>query len=328
MLIPIVLFLFLLSCGNEKEQLLLTVVEKGKSSVGFYTPEGKRIAGAKVDTFPHEMRFSSDRKYAYVTNNGSLRYTDTVEGGETVSVINLQTLQTEEPIRLHPYRRPHGIDLDPESGLLAVGVENPDRVLLVDPKKRKILKEFDNHGKTPHMVRLSKGARWIYASNVQSASVTGIHTGTGEFFSIPVGFKPQEAELSPDERILYVGCDQYIAVIDLTTREEVAQIPNGSNRMELIKNGEILVFASTKFGVGFADARSYQMIHHIDLPYKPYSLHVSDDEKLAFVSAEEQDIVYTVDVERMEILDQFRTPEGTRPDPVMMFNYSNQTLFQ
>ena len=325
------LFLLLLAgifaCSpRQQEQRLLAIVEKGISAIGFYSPEGERLAHINLDTIPHEMRFSPDRKYAFITNTGTLRYADSVDGGETISVINLQNLQKEEDILLEPYRRPHGVDIDPVTGYLAVGMENPDRVLLIDPVEGKILKDFDNRGKTPHMVTLSRGAEWIYVSNIASANLVGINTATGEHFTVEVGYKPQEIVLSPDESILYVGCDEYIAVIDAGKQKEIARISNGSNRMDLIRDGELLVFASTRFGVGFADAGKYTMIHHIDLPYKPYSLHVSENGQWAYVSAEEQDIVYTIGIEEMAIVDSFQTGPGFRPDPVQDFLVDKKVL--
>jgi DNA-binding beta-propeller fold protein YncE len=319
--------LITVSCSTEKnEQILLAVVEKGNGSLGFYTPSGERLAGVELDSFPHEMVFSPEREFAYVTNNGSLRYADSVEGGETVSVINLQTLEKEGDILLAPFRRPHGIDLDPVTGYLAVSVENPDRVLLIDPGKRSITDTFDNRGSTPHMVTLSSGAEWIYVSNVGSANVVGIERKARQSFSIDVGDKPQKMVLSPDEKILYVACDECISVLDIGQRKEIARIPNGSNRMDLVDEGNLLVFASNRFGVGFADAIRYTMIHHIDIPYKPYSLHVTADEKYAFVAAEEQDIVYTVSIADRVIVDSFRTSPGFRPDPLMEFRIDRKVL--
>ena len=244
---------------NKDRQTLLAVVDKGNSTLGFYTPSGERLTGVKLDTFPHEMRFSPGREFAYVTNNGSLRYVDTVNGGETVSVINLQTLEKEEDILLAPYRRPHGLDLDPVTGTLAVSVENPDRVLLIDPGKRAIIDTFENRGRTPHMVTLSRGAQWIYVSNVLSANVVGIETKTRKSFSVDVGDKPQEMVLSPDEKIMYVACDECISVIDIGQHKEITRIPHGSNRMDLVDRGKLLVFASNRFGMGFADAVRNEM---------------------------------------------------------------------
>ena len=328
-LVGLLLFLGLtaFSCSMIKDgQILLAVVEKGNNSLGFYTPSGERLAGVKLDTFPHEMCFSADKGLAYVTNNGSLRYVDTVDGGETVSVINLRTLEKEDDISLAPYRRPHGIDLDSVTGYLAVSVENPDRVLLIDPGKRSIIDTFDNRGSTPHMVTLSRGAEWVYVSNVGSATVVGIETKTRESFSVDVGENPQEMVLSPDEKIMYVACEECISVLDIGQQKEIARINNGSNRMDLVDQGKLLVFASNRFGVGFADAIRYTMIQHIDIPYKPYSLHVTADEKYSYVAAEEQGIVYTVSLEDRVIIDSFQTSPGFRPDPVMEFMVDKKVL--
>jgi hypothetical protein len=60
---------------------VLVVVEKGTGSVGFYSENGVRINTVKIGEYPHEIVCSADNKFAYVTNNGSLRYTDEVEGG-------------------------------------------------------------------------------------------------------------------------------------------------------------------------------------------------------------------------------------------------------
>lgn len=307
------------SCKKDDSSRILAVVEKGISSVGFYTTDGNHIKTLKLDTFPHEMRLSPDRKYAYITNNGSLRYKDSVMGGETISVINLHSLEKEENISLHPFRRPHGIDIDTQTGYLAVGVENPDKVLLIDPIRKKILKTFDCYGKTPHMVTISKGAGWIYVSNVQSANLVGINVNTGEHFSVDVGYKPQESVISPDNTLLFVGCDEHISVIDLGKKAVINKIPNGANRMELIENENLLVFSSTKYGIGFADAKTFRMLYHIDIPYKPYSLHLSENNSKAYVAAEEQDIIYEVSIADKKISRQFKLKKGVRPDPVMDF---------
>jgi DNA-binding beta-propeller fold protein YncE len=295
----------------------LVLVEKGTSSLGFYTAEGVHVKSIKLDTFPHEMRLSPDRRLAYITNNGSLRFTDDVLGGEVISVVDLTNLKKKEDIHLAPFRRPHGIDIDPETGYMAVTCENPDQVLLIDPENDRILRSFNTGGKTPHMVTISKGAKWLYVSNVESGNLVGIHCKTGESFSIDVGFKPQESVLTSNESTLFVGCDEYIAIIDLGKRTVIDSIPVGANRLELIDKKDLLIFSSTRNGIGFANAVTFDLIHHIDIPYKPYSIHLSEDESLAYVAAEEQGIVYTVDIHKRRIIDYFKTSPGKRPDPVM-----------
>lgn len=321
-------FLIFVSCKTEKDYTLpnertkvLTIVEKGTSSVGFYTEEGELIKSLKLDTLPHEMRLSADRKFAYITNNGSMRYADEVEGGNTVSVINLQTMEKEEDIILDPFRRPHGIDIDHTTGYVAVAVENPDQVLLIDPSSKKIIDQFDNHGDTPHMVTISEGAEWMYVSNVNSANMVAINTKTKEYYSVDVGTKPQESAVSPDKKTLYVVSNDYTSVIDLETRKETHQIPGGGNRLELVNNGALLLISATtpRKGVSFVDTEDFQRIDHLDIPYTPFSIHVSEDEHYAYVSAEEQNIIYTVDVEKRKIVKKFKVENGLRPDPVQSF---------
>ena len=310
---------FCISCGQRgalQVDKVLVVVEKGISSVGFYTEEGHRIKSLKLDTFPHEMRFSPDRRFAYITNNGSLRFNDEVEGGHTISVVNLQQMTKEADIDLGMFRRPHAIDIDPVTGYLAVGVEQPDQVLLIDPTTGETIGKFDNHGRTPHMVTLSEGAEWLYVSNINSGNLVVINTDTREYQSIEVGYKPQQSVLSPDGKVLYVGCNDYISIIDLERRQEVKRIPCGANRMELIRNGTILVFSSVRNGIGFASTRTGEMIHHLDIPYKPYSIHISENEQYAYAAAEEQNVVYVVDIATMKLVRTMYMGAGIRPDPV------------
>jgi hypothetical protein len=70
-------------------QSTLAVVEKKAGKVGFYTVEGKRIGEVQTGAFPHEMVFSPDRRFLYVTDNGMLWMTDKGEGGNTITIIDV-----------------------------------------------------------------------------------------------------------------------------------------------------------------------------------------------------------------------------------------------
>lgn len=320
--------LLLWSCAHHEtnqaslqQTRVLAVVEKGTSSLGFYTEQGQLINSLKLDTFPHEMRISGDRRKAFVTNNGSLRYIDEVQGGNTISVINLQKMEKEEDIVLDPYRRPHGIDIDYETGYLAVSVENPDQILLIDPDQRKIIGEFDNHGDLPHMVTISQGAEWLFVSNVVTANLVVINTKTKEHYSIDVGENPQESEPSEDQKTLFVVCSNYTSVIDLEQKEEISRIPVGGNRLELIQNGEMMLVSasSPRTGISFVNTSTLETINHIEIPYTLFSIHVSENEEYAYASAEEQNIVYVIDIPSRKIIRKFKVAEGIRPDPVQSF---------
>lgn len=115
---------------------VLAVVEKIGGSVGFYADDGKRVAGVKVGTHPHEIVLSPDRKTAYISDNGILWMTEAGEGGNTISVVDVASRRKLGVIDLGQYRRPHGMAVDAQSGRMVVTIENPDGLLLVDPVAR------------------------------------------------------------------------------------------------------------------------------------------------------------------------------------------------
>jgi len=147
-----VLFGTLVSANAFAQKAAFAVVEKIAGEVGFYTADGKRISGVKVGTHPHEIILSPDKRYLYVTDNGILWMTNPGEGGNTISIIDVARRQKAGVIDLGKYRRPHGIDIDPKSGRMAVTIENPDGMLLIDPVKRQVLRKIDVQGEDPHMV--------------------------------------------------------------------------------------------------------------------------------------------------------------------------------
>jgi len=68
-------------------QSTLAIVEKKAGKVGFYTEEGRRIGEVQVGRYPHEIAFSPDRRFFYVTDNGMLWMTDPGAGGNSISII-------------------------------------------------------------------------------------------------------------------------------------------------------------------------------------------------------------------------------------------------
>src|SRR5438477_2148600 len=117
---------------------VLLISQKAESSVGFYTPEGKKLAAAPVGLHPHEMVLSNDGRYLYTTDNGTMRIEQAGTGGNTVSIVDVRARQKVGEISLGKFRRPHGIDIDRNTGRLAVTTELPDQLLIVDPVARKV----------------------------------------------------------------------------------------------------------------------------------------------------------------------------------------------
>jgi YVTN family beta-propeller protein len=298
------------------------VLQKAASSLGYYAPEGQVLATVGVGQHPHEMVFSPDGKYLYVSDNGTMRIEQAGTGGNTISIIDVNARKKIGEISLGEYHRPHGLDIDRKTGRLAVTTELPDQLLLVDPVKRTIVKKFDTKGKTSHMVTLGPNGTWAYVSNSSSGNVAAIHLTSGEVKLIPTGTRPEGSVLSRDGKELYVANREAasITVIDTARQQPVASIATdkGPVRIALTPDGKTLVYGVMHDKrVAFADPATRRETGYVLLPNEPVSCTVSRDGKLAFASAEQADTVYVVSIEQKKIIGEIKTTKGSGPDPVL-----------
>jgi YVTN family beta-propeller protein len=316
------LFAFAVLAASANAQQPLLVLLKGASALAFYTPDGKLTTTVPVGQHPHEMVLSADRRYAYISDNGTMRIEQPGEGGNTISIVDLTEHRRVGVIDLGKYHRPHGIDLDKAMGHLVVTTEAPDQLLLLDTSKRSVIRTFDTKGKTPHMVTLGPGAHYAYVSNATSGNVSAIELKTGKVTLIATGKRPEGSVLSHDGRELYV-CnrdDNTITVIDTHANKAIALIGTcqGPVRIDITPDNEKLVYACMKEKrLGIADAKTRKQLDYALVTENPVSLHLSRDGKIAYASAEEQDSVYAVSTVDRRIRLDFKTPPGSAPDPVL-----------
>src|SRR3954452_17492571 len=104
------LFLFssVLLFGQDSTLLIL---QKGGSSLGYYSAAGDYLATVPVGPHPHEMVLSSDGKYLYCTDNGTMQIEQAGKGNNTISMVDVAA-RKRIGISLGNFRRPHGIDID------------------------------------------------------------------------------------------------------------------------------------------------------------------------------------------------------------------------
>ena len=303
-------------------QAQLLVLHKAASTLGFYSPEGKLLAAVPVGRHPHEMTLSSDGRLVYITDNGTMRIEDAGQGGNTVSIVDIAARKKVGEIPLGEFHRPHGIALDAAGGRLLVTCEAPDRLLIVDPAARRVVKVFETQGKTAHMVALGAGGRFAYVSNAGSRSIAAIELATGKVRLIPTGERPEGSVAAPDGRRVYVVNReaQRIAVIDTATHTAAGEIATGRGpvRVGLTPDGNTLVYALIHDeAVEFADVRAGKVIGRVKLGGRPVSLSVSPDGRRAYAAAQDQDTVYVISVPDHKILRSFKTAPGAGPDPVL-----------
>ena len=316
--------LFAVAALALAEPAHLLVLQKGASSLAWYTPDGKLQSSVPVGQHPHEMVFSRDKRYVYTTDNGTMKIEQPGTGGNTVSVIDVVSKKRIAQISTGEFRRPHGIDIDPATGHLAVTTELPDKLLIIDPEKRSIVRTYDTKGKTSHMVTFGPGGKFAYVSNSSSANVAAIRLSDGAVTLIPTGTRPEATALSPDGRVLYV-CNREsatVSVIDTAKNAVIATVETGKGpvRGKVTPDGKQFVYALMHDQqIGILDAARKQR-GTIQLKGPIVSLNLSPDGRTAYASAEDEDTVFVVSVPDRKVVRTFKTASGAHPDPVVEYS--------
>ncbi len=313
--------LLLLFTPAGAQQAPLLILHKGASSLGFYALDGTHVASVPVGLHPHEMIRSADGRFLYTTDNGTMKIEETGAGGNTVSIVDVPARRKVGEIPLGDYRRPHGIDLDPQTGLLYVSCELPDQLLAIDPKARKVVRTYQTQGKTAHMVKLGPGARWAYVSHSNSANVGAVELATGRVRLIPTGARPEGSALSPDGKLLYVVNREgaRITIIDTGAQRAVGAIATGKGpvRVQVAPDGTIVYALMHDKAVGIADANSRRQLASVALGGNPVSLALSPDGTLAYAAAQDLDTIYVVSVRERKLVRRFQTAPIMFPDAIL-----------
>ena len=313
---------FLLSCtpAAAAEMPYIAVIEKVAGAVGFYSESGAQLAQVKVGPFPHEAVRSQDGRYLYVSCNGVLWMTEDSLGNNTIAVVDVRAMKKLYDIDLGKFHRPHGIAFA-GANLLAT-IERPFGLIMVDPAARRVLRDYDVKGKSPHMVIPFDGGKRAFASNADSDSLAVVDIASGAARTIPTGAHPQGGVLSPDGKRLYLTCTNanQIAIIDTGQLKVTGTIATGKGpaRVAVTPDGRTLVYnLQYEPGVGFADIAARKQVAMTPLSGRPLSLTMTRDGRRAFAGIQDQDKVVFVAVASRKIERTIATPKGSGPDPAI-----------
>ena len=300
----------------------LAIVEKVWGQVGLYTASGERLAGVKIGQYPHEIVMSPDKKLLYISDNGILWMTEAGEGGNTISIVDIEKRERVGVISLGENRRPHGMALDPATGRILVTTENPDGLLLVDPVARKVVRRYDVKGGAPHMVLFGPRSAWAYVSNTKTNTIAAVQIASGAVKVIPTDPWPQGGALSPDGKRIYLTNrdGDSISILDTAEHARIGTIKVGKGpaRVAITPDGKRLVYnLGNANAVAFADIATRKELVSVPIGGQPLSLTLSNDGKLAYAGIQDQDKVAVISVAERRLLRMFATPKGSGPDPVL-----------
>lgn len=316
--------IFLVAATLAAQSPVLLVLQKGASSLGFYSMDGKPLATIPVGKHPHEMVYSPDGRYLYCTDNGTMRIEQAGTGGNSISMIDLEARKRVAQISLGEFRRPHGIDIDPVTGNVLVSTELPDKLLIVDPTQRKVVRTYDTKGETSHIVRLSRDRKTAFVSNARSANVAAIDLDSGAAKLITVAERPEGSVLTRDGRYLYVvsRVGNRLSVIGTQKLEKLKEFPTGAGpvRIALTPDEKYAVYGLLGGqAVEWIDTATGQIAGHVKLDTEGaeiVSLNLSPDGGTAYAAAQDSDLVFGVSLATKSVVKRIKLPAGSGPDPV------------
>ena len=313
--------LWLAAACSAAEKPYLAIVEKVAGAVGFYTEDGRQVGHVPVGPFPHEAVLAPDGRTLYVSVNGVLWMTEDAMGMNRISIVDVAGMRKTADIDLGRFYRPHGIAILPSGQLLAT-TERPFGLILVDPNARRVVRDFDVKGKSPHMVMPAADGKLAFVSNSDSDNVAAIDLGAGTTSLIATAAHPQGGVLSRDGTRLYLTSTNgnEIVIIDTRERERMGSIPTGKGpaRIALTPDGRTLVYnLQYEPAVGFADIPSGKQTAMVPVAGRPLSLTMTRDGRRAFAGLQELDKVAIISVKERKVERVLDLPKGTGPDPVI-----------
>jgi DNA-binding beta-propeller fold protein YncE len=301
---------------------LLVVVQKGDASLGFFDPmEGQERHRIELDPFPHEFVVSADQRYAYIAHFGLALAEDQGQGGNLVSVVDLNRRQRLRSFDCGQYRRPHGITLDGHNRLYVLS-EGTNRLLVATrPDTREFDRVLPTAGEGSHIVTSKRDGSIAFCSNMISNTVSAVFPlqPDRDPVVLPVGTRPEGSVLDSAEQILYVSNRESaeisrIHVPTLNLLEPIRTRP-GPVRVCWDHHGRLLVPLYHDASLAIVDPCTADAQIHVELPAKPISVSFDASMGWALTSTLNNEVCI-IDVARREVVRQIKTRDD--PDPTAL----------
>jgi YVTN family beta-propeller protein len=308
----------------------LLVVNKGEATVSVVdVREAREVTRIPTGHAPHEVAVSPDGRTAVVTNYGSGQ-----EPGNTLTVIDLVTLEATATIDLGEQRRPHGIAWLPDGRRVAVTTEGNGTLTVVDVAARRVEAAIPTGANVSHEVAVTPDGTRAFVANIGSGSVTVIDLEAGSVIrSIATGRGAEGVAVSPDGREAWVSnrAENTVTVLDARSLEVVATLESADFPIRVVftpggeralvtnaRSSELRVFdATTREASGVVEIRApvaegRTQVIAFEGSASPIGVLGDPDGRHAYVAAASADAVAVVDLETGRVLRLIGV--GTEPD--------------
>ncbi len=297
----------------------LLLIDKLGSHIRFFDPTTfKERSSIAVATKPHDFVLTADKKTAYVPLYGDGIFGRNPNPGHEVAIVDMDTAKVVGSIDTSPYRAPHGIQIGPD-GMIYVASDLDRKLLIIDPKARKVTKAIDTEG-TTHWIGILPNGTKIYATNKNDPFVTVVDLKSGTVaskISVPGG--TEGIAVSPDGTrvIVMAHTEPGLVVINPATDAIVDRITlqnqkTGAYKAYFSPDGKRLMTmslgSSTINLFNTADLRGPQRT--LVVGKDPMGFAFSADGKTALSANHGDGSVSVIDLEKGQVVQQFNAGTG------------------
>ena len=297
----------------------LLLIDKMGGHIRFFDPaKFTERSSVAVATRPHDFVLTPDRKTAYVPLYGDGIFGRNANPGHEVVIVDMDTAKVVGSIDIAPYRAPHGIQIGPD-GMIYVASDLDRKLLVLDPKTRKMTKAIDTEG-TTHWIGILPNGTKIYATNKNDPFVTVVNLKTltvASKISVPGG--TEGIAVSPDGTrvIVMAHTEPGLVVIDPAKDTIVDRIALQSQKTSAYKayfspDGKRLLTMNLGSSVinifNAADLRGPQRTAVVGKD--PMGFAFSADGKTALSANHGDGTVSVIDLEKGQVVQQFQAGTG------------------
>jgi YVTN family beta-propeller protein len=145
----------------------LLVLHKGDHAMAIVDPSSGKVMGrVSVGQDPHELAVSDDGKLAFASNYGG----NSLQGGNSLSVIDIAGRKELHRVELSPLARPHGLWF--AGGKLYFTAEANLAIGRYDPATNKVDLLLGTGQERTHMVLVTRDLKTIFTSNVSANTIS------------------------------------------------------------------------------------------------------------------------------------------------------------
>ena len=282
---------------------------------------------------PHEIAVTADGRYAVITNYG-----DRSGPGNSLTILDLETVTVAKTIDLGLYQRPHGVAVLPSRDVALVTSEMSGMVILVDLKTGEVESAIPTEGRASHMLAMTGDGRRVYTTNIVDGTITEIDIEAGvPLRQVPIADFVEGITVNPDGALVWIGSnkEKTVSVFDPESGTIVATLDGFGfpYRMAVTPDSRTAVLSDPASGeIRIIDVATREERHRIVVPKDgvlpsaeipgspaPEGIALSRDNRMAYVSLQGKNQAAAVDLESGSIAALFDTggwPDGIGYSPL------------